>query len=648
MITIIRRSLLLLIIILPAHLVSASAVRYPVSDIPKELIENSDAVYREYQVKVKVNSPGSLTVNRKVVITILKESGVGESILSVGYDKLIRVGSISGTIYDAAGEKVRTIRTTDILDYSASDGFSLYSDNRVKHIDPKYYNYPFTIEYEFDLSLKSALFLPDFYLFQGYNIAVENALFQISTPGDFNIHIKEGGGITPCVIGKENSDIVYTWQQSGFAARNAEPLSIDPSYLYPFVMTASNNFEYEAYSGTTNSWESFGLFFKSLNEGKQDLPVPTILLMQKLISGSPSTRESVRRIYNYSQTKNRYVSIQEGIGGIQPFDALTVDRLSYGDCKALTNYVNALLMSVGIKSYYTLIQAGSVIEPVFPDFVTDYFNHIVLCVPNDGDTIWLECTNPYLPSGYVGSFTDDRHALIITEEGGKLTKTPTYNHENNTSSNISHFNLTSDGNGKLSIIGRYSGTYYWSELQNTILDASDRERVLVRTIPMQDIAIKKYEYLIDSVKSGNLIRKLDVDIKNCASFMGDLMLIPSDPVNRPLSVPPAARKRESPVDIQRNILKTDSLFVHIPDGWTLAEVPEDLKISNEMASYSVKVSQEDSVLLIIKSIQMNKGIYPSEKYIGLRDFYEKVSAKEGEMLVLKKKVAVTDVVLLLR
>ncbi len=37
------------------------------------------------------------------------------------------------------------------------------------------------------------------------------------------------------------------------------------------------------------------------------------------------------------QGKTHYISIQVGIGGYQPFLASDVDRLNYGDCKALVN-----------------------------------------------------------------------------------------------------------------------------------------------------------------------------------------------------------------------------------------------------------------------------------------------------------------------
>ena len=130
--------------------------------------------------------------------------------------------------------------------------------------------------------------------------------------------------------------------------------------------------------------------------------------------------------YEYVQSKTRYVSIQEGIGGLQPFPASIVDKYGYGDCKALSNYTVALLQEVGVKSFYTKIRAGEGEPDLLLDFPAQQTNHVVVAIPNDKDTIWLECTSQTNPFGYTGSFTGDRYALMITEEGGKIARTPSF------------------------------------------------------------------------------------------------------------------------------------------------------------------------------------------------------------------------------
>ena len=84
-----------------------------------------------------------------------------------------------------------------------------------------------------------------------------------------------------------------------------------------------------------------------------------------------------------------------------------------------------LLKVADINSYYTLVLAGET-RQLNHDFVANHFNHAILCVPMIKDTIWLDCTSQTLPFNFLGDFTDDRPALLITPEGGKLVRTPAF------------------------------------------------------------------------------------------------------------------------------------------------------------------------------------------------------------------------------
>jgi len=83
----------------------------------------------------------------------------------------------------------------------------------------------------------------------------------------------------------------------------------------------------------------------------------------------------------------------------------------------------ALLKEANIKANYVLIAAGDDQPDMLTDFPSPYFNHATVCVPMDKDSIWLECTSQTLPAGYIGSFTGNRHALLINELGGQIVTT---------------------------------------------------------------------------------------------------------------------------------------------------------------------------------------------------------------------------------
>lgn len=92
----------------------------------------------------------------------------------------------------------------------------------------------------------------------------------------------------------------------------------------------------------------------------------------------------------------------------------------------------SLLAEAGVNAYPVLISAGDNRTNYFiEDFANNYFNHVIACVPQPKDTIWLECTSQTSPFGYLSAFTANRKALMISPGGGYVVNTPNYSSSKN-------------------------------------------------------------------------------------------------------------------------------------------------------------------------------------------------------------------------
>ena len=134
-------------------------------------------------------------------------------------------------------------------------------------------------------------------------------------------------------------------------------------------------------------------FYDEILYGTTDLPEETKIKIKNLVGNEKDPLKIAEIVYKYMQEKTRYVSIQEGIGGWKPMLAKDVDKLGYGDCKALTNYTRALLDAVGVVSYYTRLYGETDKKEIYADIVSFQSNHVILAIPDKSNYVWLECTN---------------------------------------------------------------------------------------------------------------------------------------------------------------------------------------------------------------------------------------------------------------
>jgi hypothetical protein len=335
------------------------------------------------------------------------------------------------------------------------------------------------------------MYFPNWDVLSGFNTSIQKSSFTVITPKDYQFRFKEFN--MPVEVVKSSADDcdVYSWQIENLRAYKQEPLSPPIHIWAPTVKTSPSSFEIDGYTGSFDSWQAMGEFFTKLNSGKDNIPDETVDHVRNLLDDSMTDYEKISRIHKFSQNKNRYISIQDGLGGIEPFDAETVDRLSYGDCKALTNYTMTLLNKLGYKSYYTLVNASytSYVDHSFP---MDYYNHVFLCVPTESDTLWVECTNAHSPCGYIGDFTDDRYVLVINGDKSKLVKTPSYTADQNRVTTKGNVILDNAGDAKARYSMHYTGAQFSSQFGLTLLDEKDKKKRITNSIDVPNFQLDSY------------------------------------------------------------------------------------------------------------------------------------------------------------
>ena len=414
--------------------------------IPDSLKQNANAVFRLDQMDIVIASQRNMDIKTKKIVTVFNEKGLGSIGAAEGYDKRTSVRSIEATVYDAFGTEIKRLKRKDFRDQAAIDGATLFSDNRIIYLNYTPTQYPFTIVYESEITTSNTAYIPKWYFLSHYNLSVEKCMLNVTFPAELGFKTKEFNFSKFNIKKTVNTATQLSYVATGIVAQKEEYYSPEGFKIFPWVMMGLESFNLEGVDGTAKTWKEFGQWYTSkLLYDTGELPDETKAKMTALVGNEKDPIAKAKIIYDYVQKKSRYVSIQVGIGGFKPMLAKDVDRLGYGDCKALTNYTQALLTSVGVPSYHTVLYGDFVKRDIESDFVSMQGNHMILSIPTNNGYVWLECTSQDCPFGYQANFTDDRNVLILKPEGGEIAKTRNYQDKDNAQISKGHYSLAEDG-----------------------------------------------------------------------------------------------------------------------------------------------------------------------------------------------------------
>jgi len=603
--------------------------------IPDELSANANAVVRYDNIDINIKAYNKMIYTNKRAVTILNSNGDSKKGTFLGYDEHINIKKMEARIYDSGGEEIKKIRKNDFEDVSAVSGGTLYSDSRVKYLNYTPTDYPYTVVFEAEVEYNSTAFLPGWRPIEGFYTSTENAYYKITNESDVTIKLKT---INFEAYGVEKVSDFH------FASKNLEaikPEAYSPPFktYAPFLRAALTEFDMEGVKGHNNDWQDFGKWMHdNLITGTQELPQSVKDEVKKITSGATTNIEKAKIIYEYMQDKTRYISVQVGIGGWKPIDATDVDRLGYGDCKGLTNYTKAMMDQVGVESFYTVIYGGRDIKSMDKDFSATEGNHVILCLPEGDDYVWLECTSQTNPFGYNAGFTDDRDALIITPEGGKIVHTKVYPTDSNLQLTNAEVTIGIDGQIFGDVTIESSGNQY--SYHQGIETKSDKDRKLhykeywdnINNLTINSISLDNNKDKIIYTE------KINISATNYASKSGSRLLLQPNMFNKVSDIPSRYTDRKQDFEIQRGFVDKDEFIIKIDPKLKVEALPEPISIDNKYGKYNSKIEKiSESELKYTRTYQLNKGYYKKEEYNDFRKFKRNVVKQDKAKMVLISK-----------
>ncbi len=569
----------------------------------------------------------------RIKITNSRDEKFGD--IEIPFDDNTLVASFKGSLIDASGKKIKKISKSDLRVVSNFGYYSLYTDDKLKKYSFHYFNFPYTIEYEYSLEFHG--FLGCWFLLDDYDLPSKTTELVIKTPADFDYYYRIVNYLGIETTLTEGTTKITTWKAENSKAIFHEEFSKGLMDLFPAIYMSPKQFRYGGYFGLNDSWENYGKWSWSLLENRNVLPSETILKIHQLTDSVKDTINKIKCIYSYLQESTRYISIQKGISGFQPASATDVDINKYGDCKALSNYLKSLLAVIGVKAIYTEIGNGENQKIKWQDFPNVYqINHVILCIPGKQDTIWLECTSKHVPFGYIGNGNSNRKALCIAEDGGRIVNTPKYSLYDNFQKLKAVIMLNKDGSMECQANYLKSGILMDNLIYLKGLDRKDQEKIIYEEYPSVNMEIK--EYTIS--KTNEVFPKMCFDIKmketNYSSKTSNLYTFNPNYLNRFINPFTLKSKRENDLYISYGCMFSDTIKFSIPEHFKPEYLPELKTLESIFGKYHIECRLVKDELVYIRNCQFNEGTFTKDKYLELFDFYNTIQTLDNQNVIFSE------------
>lgn len=601
--------------------------------IQANMRENSDAYVGLDEVKINVESYKSMTITTRRIVTVFNESGEKHIDAAEVYSKNSKIKSIEAVIYDKNGKEIKKIKKKDFVDNSMNDGFSILNDDRILYLNYVATNYPYTVEFTSEIQTTNTAFIPGWRPLTSYFVSIGKSTYEINYPSDLGFRYLENN-MDYFPIESNKSNIQLSYKTEKIEALRREDYTPTMTNFLPNVLVAVSKFQLEGVDGYASNWNEFGKWQNTLLEGTDKLSDETISKIKSIVGNEKDPIKKVKLVQEYVQNKTRYVSIQLGIGGWKPMLASDVDRLGYGDCKALTNYTKALLSSVDIPSYYTLINSGYQKVDMNKNFSSLNANHAILAVPIENELKWIECTSQTLPFDYQGDFTDDRLALIIKPEGGELVRTKVYKSKDNAQISKGTYELNSTGGITGIIQIKTTGFQYGNKYEierKSETDQKDFYKTYFGNI--NNLVIKKMTFENDK-DAIVFTENIQLESNQYATKNGNRLMVPVNAFNKFSSIPNRYKSRKTPFHIERGFEDTDEIVVTLPKDCVVEAIPENIKLETKFGIYEVSYELKNDQLFFKRFLSTNEGMFNKEDYEEFRKFREQVARNDNAKMVL--------------
>ncbi|MNQ99738.1 hypothetical protein D3C85_1154880 [compost metagenome] len=238
--------------------------------------------------------------------------------------------------------------------------------------------------------------------------------------------------------------------------------------------------------------------------------------------------------------------------------------------------------------------------------------------------------------GFIGYSNSDRDVLLITENGGKVVRTNTYNAKDNYQIRKTKIDIDDSGLANIAIRTNYGNAQFEDNFSLLLKEPSEQRKSIISNndIPGAELIRFKIEQADKTIP----IMTDEINFKTNQLFTkgGEKLFLTLNQTNRKESAPAKVTNRKTHFSVPYSYNDQDEISFTLPKGYAVEFMPKDIDISSEFGSYTAKFLVKDNIITYVRTQTMNNSKYPPEKYNEYVDFYKKIYQADKLKAVLTK------------
>ena len=347
---------------------------------------------------------------------------------------------------------------------------------------------------------------------------------------------------------------------------------------------------------------------------------------------------AVMKLENTSLTRE-HSGVEDKAQGIKVKTAADIWEQKRGNRDELTRLFVGLARAAGFKAY-----VGAVTNRDRNLFVPEYLDmgqldDDIAIVQIDGKEQFFDPGERYAAFGELHWKHAATQGIRQTDKGTVvfLTPSPVYQ----STSELRNAYLEIEPNGKVSGTIRISLTgsraLRWREfaLRNDEDALKEQFQETVQREMPPGIEVKTDHFLGLTGWDRNLQGVLNVS-GSMGTATAKRVFLPAtffEATSQPLF---ALDKRAMPIDLNYPFAMQDTVSIKLPPAFDIERLPKDAEVTfPQNAYYRAKFTREAGVVKSLRVIVLGNVVYKAEEYPALKDFYQKVNAKDKEPAVLE-------------